>query len=455
MKVEEKTKEDILGELHQRIIELEVLENKYRLAEEKIARDYQIQNAIISILRIALRPISLDEQLKQILDLILSIPWLSLQSKGCIYLVEDDPEMLVMKAQHSLSEALLATCRKVPFGRCLCGKAASTGMMIFTDHIDDLHETRYEGMLSHGHYNVPILSNGRVIGVINLYVKEGHKRDQGEEEFLLSAAHTLAGIIERKHIESERDHLRRQIIQSETLSALGRLTANVAHEIRNPLIALGGFARRLNKSISDGTREKEYTELIISEAERLENILRDVLTYSRSVSLRREKQNINEIVNESLKTYKEICREHSIRIEKLFSDLPQIEVDKNQVKEVMINLLSNAIYSMKSGGTMTIATEKELLNKTVYVIVKITDTGEGIPEDRLSMIFEPFFTTKDIGHGTGLGLSISRKIMEEHGGFIKVKSTMGKGSTFAMYFPYRSETEEKNTVHTICRLSKN
>ncbi len=172
-------------------------------AEEKIKRDYHIQSTINSILQISLEPVSLEEQLERILDLILTIPWLSIQSKGCIFLIEDDPTVLVMKRSRRFSEIHQATCGKVPSGKCLCGQALSTGEIIFTDRIDDRHEVSYEGIVPHGHYCVPILSGNRVLGVINLYVKEGHMQDKEEENFLSLVANTLAGIIERQKMEEE------------------------------------------------------------------------------------------------------------------------------------------------------------------------------------------------------------------------------------------------------------
>ncbi len=405
-----------------------------RRDEKKIQQSYDIQSAISSILQISLEPISLEEQLKRILDLILAIPWLSLQSKGCIFLIEDEPDLLVMKAQRGLAEPLLTACKKVPFGRCLCGRAASTGEIQFTDHVDGHHETHYQGMLPHGHYNIPITSGGRIYGVINMYVKEGHIANKREIEFLSAVANTLAGIIERKKLE-------KKLIHSEKLSALGRLTANVAHEIRNPLTAVGGFARRLDKKISDETKEKGYCEVIISEVGRLEKILRNVLTFSGDIHLYRKNYPINDVVEESLTTYEAVCKEHSINIQKAYGDVPQILIDKEQVRETIDNFVSNAIDSMPDGGNLSVVTKEELLDKITYVTVRISDTGKGIPAKKLSTIFEPFFTTKAVGttHGTGLGLSISRKIMEGHGGFIRAESVIGKGSTFVLYFPYQNE----------------
>ncbi len=170
-------------------------------AEEKIKRDYHIQDVTSQILRTSLQPISLEEQLNRILDLIIAVPWLTLQSKGCIYLVEDDSQVLVMKVHRQFSESLLNTCKSVPIGTCLCGRAASTRTLIFTDRVDDRHDNNYEGMTDHGHYCVPVLSGERILGVINLYVRKEHERKKDEEKFLLAVANTLAGIIERKQTE--------------------------------------------------------------------------------------------------------------------------------------------------------------------------------------------------------------------------------------------------------------
>ncbi len=186
-------------------------------AEEKIKRDHDIQSAINSILHISLEPLSLEKQLEQILDLILSIPWLSLQSKGCIYLVENEPQLLVMKVQRELPDSLLTNCAKIPFGKCLCGLAASTRHLIFADRVDDRHEICYQNMPPHGHYCAPILSGDQVLGVINMYVKEGYKRNEVEEEFLSSVAQTLSGIIRHKQSEKliqESEERLRLVIQN-------------------------------------------------------------------------------------------------------------------------------------------------------------------------------------------------------------------------------------------------
>ncbi len=262
--------------------------------------------------------------------------------------------------------------------------------------------------------------------------------EQAEEiRFQKNTIDDLNNIIEGLRYSRDR------LIHAEKLSAIRSFTADVCHEIRNPLTSLGGFARRLNKKISDGTREKEYCGVIVSEVERLEKILRSVLTFSTDVRLHIEKHNPNEIVEESLKIYEDPCKEQSIDILRSLGDVPPVLIDREHIRHVIDNLLSNALDSMPNGGILTIATNEEILNEITYVTVKITDTGDGIPEEKLHMIFDPFCTTKAVGysHSTGLGLSTSRKIMDEHSGFIKAESIIGKGSTFGLYFPYQKEEE--------------
>ena len=235
--------------------------------------------------------------------------------------------------------------------------------------------------------------------------------------------------------------LQEKIIEYEKLSALGRLTANVAHEIRTPITVIGGLARRLKKSIPSGTKAEEYLELISLEAKRLEEILKDVLVFSNEPFLLKEKKDINRLLEDSLGVYEDECRKYSISIQKVFGDVTLIYVDKRLVMEAIKNLILNAIDAMPDGGRLTITTREDFLNGKNYVTLKVTDTGVGISEENIKMIYEPFFTTKIARKDTGLGLSITKKIVEGHGGFIKVDSSIAKGSTFSLYFPYRAKQQ--------------
>jgi signal transduction histidine kinase len=281
------------------------------------------------------------------------------------------------------------------------------------------------------------MSGEKTLGLINLFVSEGHTRRPEEDEFLTAIASTLASVVERHQVEMEKHRLMDQLAEAEKLSALGRITANVADEIRNPLTSVGGFARRLQKKVTEGTKEKEYTEFIISEVTRMEKILRNVISFTRGASPQKEVFDVHEVINEALRLFEERAGEQSIIIERSFGDIPTIDGDKEQVLEAIENLLSNAIDAMPDGGTLSVVTGREVVRELPYVTVKVKDTGKGIVEENMSKIFEPFFTTKVAVKGTGLGLSITRKIVEEHGGFIKIESKVNAGSTFSLYFPYK------------------
>ncbi|UCH81249.1 MAG: hypothetical protein JSW20_01220 [Nitrospiraceae bacterium] len=230
-----------------------------------------------------------------------------------------------------------------------------------------------------------------------------------------------------------------KLIQGEKLSALGRLTADVAHEIRNPLTSIGGFARRLNNKLVAGTREKEYAEIVMSEVDRLERILRDVLMFSREAKFDLENHQINDSVDDVVSTFRTLCDEQSITIiTDLSEPLPDILIDRDHVRQAVNNLISNAIDVMPEGGSLTIKTYREEMYYAEYIVVEVKDTGSGLTADATKMMFEPFYTTKEIGVGTGLGLSICKKIMDEHNGLIFVDSEPGHGTTFKMCFPHQS-----------------
>ncbi|NTV15435.1 MAG: PAS domain S-box protein [Desulfobulbaceae bacterium] len=171
------------------------------LREKKLNLSYQNQKIMNSILQISLMPVSLDRQLELILDQILSIPTIALLPNGAILLADSEPGILVLKAQRGFSEQQLATCNRVPFGKCHCGRAALSQELQFVHCIDEKHDFVFDRMKPHGHYCVPIISDYSMLGVIALYIQEGHKSSELEVESLRAIANILAGIIERKKME--------------------------------------------------------------------------------------------------------------------------------------------------------------------------------------------------------------------------------------------------------------
>jgi signal transduction histidine kinase len=220
-------------------------------AQREIERSQQRESVLNALLRISMTELSLKEQLDQVLGEILSVPWLPVLRQGGIFLVGDDPGVLELRAQRGLPPELQVTCARVPFGQCICGRAAASGEIEFAARVDERHETIYEGMTPHGHYCVPILSGDRVTGAILLYLKEGHRRDAQEEEFLRAAAHTLGGIIERVRVE---EALRRS---EKELRALNE--------------QLEDYSRNLEGRVAERTREIEQRRQVAES-------LRDILT---------------------------------------------------------------------------------------------------------------------------------------------------------------------------------
>ena len=172
-----------------------------RRAHREVQRSLQSQQIISSLLAISLLDLPMDALLEQALDLLFSIPWLSLESKACIFLAEGDPKVLVMKAQRGIAPELLERCGRLEYGRCLCGRAAQERRLVFAGHVDEHHEIQSSQGKDHDHYCVPMAQGDEVLGVINLYVSQGPPRSEVEESFLHSFANALAGVIGRRQMQ--------------------------------------------------------------------------------------------------------------------------------------------------------------------------------------------------------------------------------------------------------------
>lgn len=188
-----------------------------RNAERQIETSLRIQQSLSALLQISLESISLEEVFERTLQLLFAIPWLALEAKGAIFVREEGTFGLSMKAQIGMPDELLHSCALVPFGRCLCGKAAESRQIVFADCVDERHETHYPGMQPHGHYCVPILSGRLTLGVINLYLKHGHVKRPEDEEFLSSVADILAGTIKRVRSEESLLEHEAQLLAAEEI----------------------------------------------------------------------------------------------------------------------------------------------------------------------------------------------------------------------------------------------
>lgn len=255
-----------------------------------------------------------------------------------------------------------------------------------------------------------------------------------EKRLLKTVARELSLVIHRVYIEEDKQKLQLQLQHAERLAFVGELSAGIAHELNEPLGRILGFAQLIHKAGSLNQQQTEDLERIIKASLYSREIIKKLMIFARQMPQQITNVNLNEVVNNIL--YFIDTRFHSrniVILRNLDSSLPDIPADEVQVSQVLVNLVTNAVYAMPKGGKINIATKR----KGTWVSLLVKDTGVGIPSKIKEKIFEPFFTTKPVGQGTGLGLSVVQGIVESHQGLIKVNTKAGKGTCFEIKLPLK------------------
>ena len=534
--------------------------------EDSIRESYIAGEMINSLLRLSLEDTDLEKFLTLTLDMLLSHPWLSSGSMGSIFLVEDVQNLLALKSQKGFPEFLQKECAQVRFGQCLCGQAALKKQMQFADKIDHAHEIKLKGIITGGLYCIPIISGSSVLGVLNIYMGEGYRRDQKKEEFLTTVANSLALIIQRKQTEkklsktnelletifsntrlliafmdknfnfirvnhsyaqldgltpdfftgrnyfelypyndnrsifnkvvetsepystygkpfiytqhfeqeitywdwslqpvknssgmaegvilclvnaTERKRAEMELIQSQKdlesarrLSDIGTLASVIAHELRNPLSSIGLATYNIKRKGQFQGLEKHFTtiEKKIGESDQ---IINNLLFYSRLKIPHYQTFRIHELLNECIKSAKERFSNGSVSVYKKIDSIKKdfIESDPLQIGELFNNILNNAFEALSDKkGKITIEAKK---NGNGSIEIMFSDTGDGIEQEDLKKVFEPFFTKKS--KGTGLGLTVCNQVVSLHGGKIEIESKKNRGTTFKIILPMKREKVE-------------
>jgi len=281
--------------------------------------------------------------------------------------------------------------------------------------------------------DAPIIFKKDVLGILRIHFSEQRAFTKEELLYITLLAERGAAVIQKAQLiemhESRYDQL---ALQTEKLSALGRMAAGIAHEINNPLAGILLYSTNLFKKAPEEGPFKEGLEIIIQETLRCKAIIQELLEFSRPSEPRTALVSVNYLIEKALHILENEFRLRHIRLERhLSKEVPNLLLDGNQIEQMLTNLLLNAIQAIEEDGTVIIWSYVSADRKCVKI--EISDSGCGIPREHMSKIFEPFFSTKV--KGTGLGLPITYGIVRKHGGRIYASSRPGRGSQFAIEFP--------------------
>jgi two-component system, NtrC family, sensor kinase len=291
--------------------------------------------------------------------------------------------------------------------------------------------------------DIPMILREDVIGIIRVYFTNPVDLTAKELDFIGAVSETCACAIDKaRMIEEQKSQYNQLALQTEKLSALGRMAAGIAHEINNPLAGILLFSTNMLKKNRDEGQMKEGLEVIIHETQRCKAIIQDLLEFSRDKEPRKSPARINDVLEKSLSILNNEFRLNHITVETdLSADMPDILMDVNLMQQVFVNLLINAIEAIKEKGVIRI--RSFLSPDRQREIIEIADTGQGLPKEHFTRIFDPFFSTKK--SGTGLGLAVSYGIVQKHNGNILVASEQGKGTVFTLEIPVISQAGSPGT----------
>lgn len=261
----------------------------------------------------------------------------------------------------------------------------------------------------------------------------------GEERRLIrTVAHQLSLMLEKDEAEIRKAELEAQVRHADRLAKIGQIAAGFAHEINNPLNSILGFAQLAAATPGLPEQAARDIERIIQAALHAREVVRKLMLYSRQVPPQEREVDLNLLVKENAYFMAHLCEQHRVEIvQEIDETLGAIPADPFQLRQVLMNLIMNAVQAMPEGGTIFIRTHRE----EDRIVLTVEDTGTGMDPETLEHIFLPFFTTKEIDQGTGLGLAVVQGIVEAHGGSIRVSSRKGSGTTFMITFPRKKDED--------------
>jgi signal transduction histidine kinase len=338
------------------------------------------------------------------------------------------------------------------------GYVSRTGESVLTN--DTNQEKLYKpikGWEAHSEICVALKDGENILGIIDVESREQNAFSHNDLIAMESLAGILASVISsanqyqklqetirqlraieielNSRMEAQRSAENR-LIQAAKLAAVGEMAAGIAHELNNPLTTVTGFSELVLEELPADSAHRDDLEMVLREARRASDVVHRLLDFSRQGERIRTRADLNEVVNDVIALTRHLIQTNGVNLTLDLSDsLPWVSIDRNQMKQVLLNLIHNALQAMPKGGELFVNTASAVRAERDWVIMAVKDSGIGILPANQDRIFEPFFTTKGDSGGTGLGLSVTYGIVTDHGGSIDISSEPDKGSTFTVWLP--------------------
>jgi two-component system NtrC family sensor kinase len=435
---------------------------RMRQMEREVLRHNRELAALNIIASVVSRSLDLEEVLPATLDTIMSL--LEMHA-GAVYLLDNERGQLTVRTQlgFSATGAQMLSETHWQVGQGVIGQVARSGQSALLKDLTGIEpwasivtEIKATDEMSETNLSlicVPLPARDRILGVLVILCPQSPGFTTPNESLLAAIGQQVGVSVENarlytelRQFAQELERSQAQLIQAEKLAAMGRLTASIAHELNNPLQAVQNCLHlTLNRKLAE-EKQRHYLTLAQEEVERLIDIVSRMLDFYRPSRGQRSPTDVNAIIENVLAlAAKKLQRGNVTVYRQLARDLPFIHVVADQIKQVFLNMVINAIEAMPRGGELIITSRLENgkeQQKKDWLRVSFADNGMGLTAEELQHIFEPFYTTK--ARGTGLGLSVSYGIVERHGGHIDVKSIPGKGTLFSVRLPLNFTRGEHN-----------
>jgi signal transduction histidine kinase len=368
-----------------------------------------------------------------------------------IYELDEEKNELFIRVARGEKKDLIKTVR-LKVGEGIAGRVVQTGrpMVVQNAGEEKCFSDKYDhmsGFTTRSLLCVPLILRGRTIGAIQVLDKKSHKHfTEADLEILISLSQQIAVAIENAKLYRRLEHkfeltalelktTQEKLIRSERIAAMGNLVNGIAHEIRNPVMTIGGFALRIKDAVSADTGLQRYADIILSETMRLENLVKKVNEFLGIQSAEIRSDDIEPLIRDVISRYRPQAEKQQVEVAALIGDdLPAIDMDPGQVRSALENIIENSLEAMKNGGKLEIYMNRK---NAEGISIRIRDTGSGIDKDELNYVYDPFVTSKT--HSAGLGLTMVHQIIKNHNGEITITSKKAEGTDVNIFLPLRHE----------------